>query len=63
MPLRCVSPSLTALQFHEARISIAICATNTRVFIIEENNMPEVHSVFIQIEAPKGDFEGRVAEG
>ena len=25
--------------------------------------MPEVHSVFIQIEAPKGDFEGRVAEG
>jgi len=25
--------------------------------------MPEVHTVFVQIEAPKPGFEGRVAEG
>jgi hypothetical protein len=31
--------------------------------IIEEIIMPEVHTVFVQIEPPKGKFEGRVVEG
>src|SRR5215472_1344967 len=60
---RFASPNLTDHQCRAARTSIGICATNIEVFITEDCIMPEVHSVQVQIERPKGTFAGRVVEG